>query len=288
MQQIIHNNRKIFIEADGARLDVTSRVHLTGSTTLGLLPTCWRLSMPHLPQDLTTRFRNARCLRVLDENGALLAAGRREEVFTTLLPDDTPVTEVLFSEAPDFLRATVDLNLPAGLTATELLRQVVAGCSAPVPVCGLPVSTSRLPAPTVAGRTDPGAYQASRDAPLPVTTRGSVFHGRARDAVTDLARSAGLVPYLEDGCLSLADPAAPGTRLTFGDSDLQAPPALISTDRGSPEGVLLRVSPAAFPLGRPVQASWNGETFRGALVARALDLDTWNGPWQATLLLSDT
>lgn len=270
---MLQNKRTLLIEADGAPLDVTSRVRLTGSATLGLLPTCWRLSMPHLPQDLTTRLRDARSLRVLDENGALLAAGRAEQVFATLLPDDTPVTEVLFSEAPDFLRATVDLTLPAGLTATELLRRVVAGCSAPVPVCGMPT---------------PAAYQTAGSTPLPVTTRCSVFHGRARDAVTDLARSAGLVPYLEDGCLSLADPAAPGTCLTFVDSDLLAPPALITTDRGSPDGVLLRVSPAAFPLGRPVQASQNGEIFRGVLVARALDLDTWNGSWQATLLLSGT
>lgn len=253
------------VRADGEELRLTGGILLTGRESIGFDPCFWQLDLMEPGNGILSLLRRAKRLEILMEGRIRLAAGSIDDLSICYVRGKE-ACRVIFSEVSGLLNSTVSLTIPAGTRFTDALGPVLAASGSGI-----------LPGCLPSGG--------------PILTRSMVFHSGTVRALNILARTTGTVPVLSDGILDLISlrsghDASARAPILLTENELLDPPGFAGPPGGSPEGIILRITPAGVPLGRPVRAEWDGAVWEGLVVSRFLDLFSGKGAWIEELLLS--
>ena len=162
----MNQDRSLTVLADGVSAADGCHMRLRGKTTLSLYPDLFLLNIWYLSDDGFYALGNAADLQVY-HGSELIAFGEIAEVNRREVAEGE-LTTVSFGPGLSFWESFVSLSVPAGRSASETVRRILAAC----------FPTGRSAAST--GTALPLLNWPGTD---PVFIRGQAFHGRAADAV---------------------------------------------------------------------------------------------------------
>ena len=182
MQTSFNPDRSFTVLADGRPVQVAHRhLRLTGRHTPTLFPDLFLLRCRNLSEPESWQLRNSRFLSV-SHGETLLACGEIADI-TQETTDEGDLLTVSFAPGLSFRAAGVSLSVPAGVTAADTVRMLLAAAG----------SDMRL-------LNDPD--------PNPVFSRPQAFHGRLPEAVETVLSACGAVPYLVPSGIALCPASA--------------------------------------------------------------------------------
>ncbi len=252
--------RELIIRLDGQRIARGCGAYLSGEEALGLFPAAFMLMLRGLSTDTLSRLLtggeltvSARLPAASDSSGGetLLASGTVLEVYP--LPGVPGAAEISFARGLRFRDSRVSLSVPAGLTVSATVRQLLA-----------------------AGGDTPLAGFSGED---PVFPRPQAFHGRTADAVRSVLSACGARAALTPAGLAVIPAGGLPETLRFGPEYLTAEPFLLRS------GAVVRTLPLGIPLGVCARFRGRSAEAAGLVVRQRVEVDTEGGPWYAELEL---
>ena len=165
-------DRSLTVLADGVPSADGCHMRLRGKTTLSLYPDLFLLNIWNLSDAGFYALGNASDLQVY-HGSELIAFGEIAEVNRREVAEGE-LTTVSFGAGLSFWESFVSLSVPAGCSASETVRRILAAC--------FPSGSSAASAGSTvsSGTALPLLNWPGTD---PVFIRGQAFHGRAADAV---------------------------------------------------------------------------------------------------------
>ena len=276
-------DRRLVLSLDEAPLPLSCRLSLQGCHTLNLFPDLFQLQAWNLSESTYRRFLNGKefSVSVPGTSGApaaasqvsavlnpasasgtagLLVSGQIADVTRHPTPDGS-VTSVTFSPGLSFWESAVALTVPAGASASETLRMLLAASGTGVSLLAFPAED-------------------------PVFARPQTFFGRTAEAVEAVLsacspRPSALLTPAGLTVVSVSEALSRPASLILRESDLSGPPVEASA------GLLCRMPPAAWPLGTAVEILLPGGKASGLLTRHRIEADTGTGPWYSELEITE-
>ena len=263
-------DRRLVLSLDDVPLPLSCRLSLQGCHTLNLFPDLFQLQAWNLSESTYRRFLNGRELTVsvpgasvsssAPAHAGLLVSGQIADVTRHPTPDGS-VTSVTFSPGLSFWESAVALTVPAGASASETLRMLLAASGTGVSLLAFPAED-------------------------PVFARPQIFFGRTAEAVEAVLsacspRPSALLTPAGLTVVSVSEALSRPASLILRESDLAGPPVEASA------GLLCRMPPAAWPLGTAVEILLPGGKASGLLTRHRIEADTGNGPWYSELEITE-
>ena len=247
-------DRTLDIFVDGEPLTDFGQVYLTGKEAVGLYPMPYTLKLWNLSEDQYLLLSRAKFLSV-EHDGSVLAAGDVADVFRYLVEDGT-ITVVCFSLGLKLWEAPVSLSLEAGISVSETVQQILSASGT-------------------------GISLLTYTGPDPLFLRGQTVFGRAAESLDcslSAARARGyLVPA---GLCVLPEEQGDVPSMVISEDDLLTDPEFPSGDLA-----VLRLRVAGWPIGKKIEACWQGRTLTGIVMERLMEADNTSGPWYSEILL---
>ena len=239
-------SRSISVEVDGETIGEGCRIHLQARSTMTLCPSLCFLTLRNISDSALARLQNGKEIAV-SSGASLLAFGEITDVIQRQVKQDL-ITVVSFAPGLSLWEAAVSLSVPAGLSVSDTIRQILAV-------------------------TGTGCALISYTGDDPFFSRGQTFHGRAADSITSVLTAAGLSDSV---CRT------PAGLCVRGDvSDPVTIPELSDPPQQTSAGIILPVPPAGWSVGQAVQY---GE-FSGLIREISVDADNTAGPWKMELFV---
>ena len=246
-------DRTLEIFADGEPLTEYAHVYLTGKESIGLYPMPCTLRLWNLPEDQYLFLSRAKALSVVHD-GSVLAAGDAADVYRYIAEDGT-LTVVCFSPGLSLWEAPVSLSLEAGKTVSETVQEILSASGT-------------------------GVSLLTYTGPDPFFLRGQALFGRAAECIASslsAARARGcLVPA---GLCVLPEENLP-VSMVITEEDMLAEPEFPSGNLA-----VFRLKAAGWPIGKKIEAQWQGRSLTGVVAERLIEADNTSGPWFSEILL---
>ena len=246
-------DRTLEIFADGEPVTDFGHAYLSGRETVGLYPMPCTLRLWNLSEDQYLFLSRAKEISV-EHDGSVLASGDTADVFRYIVEDGT-VTTVCFSLGLRLWEAPVSLALEAGKTVSESVREILAA-------------------------SDTGVSLLTFTGPDPVFPRGQAHFGRAAECIGTVLSAARARGCLVPAGLCVLPEEDPPVSMTVTEEDMLAEPEFPSG-----ELAVLRLKVAGWPLGKKIEARWQGRTLTGIVTERLAEADNQSGPWYSEVLL---
>ena len=246
----IDMRRDLHLFSDDMEIGQGCRMKVNIREEFSLMPQLFTMEIENLSDASVKLLANCREMAVRS-NGSVLAMG--DSIFCCpRWVDGRKVLAVSFSYGFRLWKASVSLSLAAGMKITDTIREVMKASGTGIPMAG---------------------YTA-RDFAL---SRPQAFFGRACEALERLADSVdgriGLTPA--GVCVIGTEKVTPTVMIP--EEGLLSEPIFLK-DR-----VILKTGIVGWPLGTCVQFTWKGNTWKGVIISRMLDLDNADGPWNSQM-----
>ena len=184
-------------------------------------------------------------------DSSILASGSVLSVFPRI-QSGRRILSVSFSPGWPLWQSAVSLSLTGGMRVSDTIRAILAASGTGV----------RLSAFLAEDRS---------------LSRPQSFFGRACDALRLLAESVRARICLTPAGLCVVDPSLQSPTLFLPEDALRSDPVFL------PGRCILSTDAVGWPLGTCLQFKWKGNSYKGLLSARMLNLDNGEGPWQSQL-----
>jgi len=247
------NDREMIVNMDIGELKCDVRLRLRGKETLGLYPDLFTLECWNLSEDDFLRLSRSRILSVLHGNSCLIY-GVITDVYRQTVPEGE-ITTVAFVCGWALWVTAVSLSVPAGLSASETVAQILENT-------GLPFSLFSW---------------VGED---PVFSRGQAFHDRAALCLTSALSAAGARGMMTQHGLCVVPTEGLPVSIHLTERDLVDAPSFTA-------GNLMVIStlPIGWQVGATLELEYEGYLRKGTIMERNLDLDTNAGSWKTELLV---
>ena len=238
--------RVLTVSVDEEVIGDGCRLHLRARSSMSLCPPLCFLTLRNISDAAFARLQNGKTISV-STGISLLAFGEITDAIQRQTDEDS-LTVVSFAPGLSLWEAAVSLSVPAGLSVSNTIRQILAA-------------------------TGTGCSLISYTGEDPVFSRGQTFHGRAADAITSVLSAAGLsdAAYWTPAGLCVRGNSSDPVTI----SDLTDFPQQTSS------GIILPVPPAGWSVGQAVRY----ENITGLIREICVDADNTVGPWKMELLV---
>ena len=159
------NTRSLSIQVDSEPVGEGSRIHLRARSAMSLCPPLCFLTLWNVSDSTIFRLQNGKNISV-STGTSLLAFGEIIDVIQRQMKQDL-ITVVSFAPGLSLWEAAVSLSVPAGLSVSNTIRQILAA-------------------------TGTGCALISYTGDDPFFSRAQTFHGRAAEAIIFVLSAAGL------------------------------------------------------------------------------------------------
>ena len=231
----------------------------------------------------------AGCRRAEVRSGdSILAFGAPAELLTRTV-QGRRITSLVFSPGLDLWETCVSLSVSAGMKVSDTIRTVLSAAGRNLAsafsrnsVLNALSDSSLNPVQNALSDSSLNFSLAAYTAPDPPLARPQAFFGRACDALTLLAETAGGYAFLSPAGLCVT--AVPES---ISDSSARSLPssALLSAPIRTGNRLLLSTTMTGWPLGGLLTVSWQGISRTGLVVSRFIQADNRDGPWKSELEL---
>ena len=246
-------DRSLDIFVDGEPLADFGRVYLSGREAVGLYPMPYTLWFWNLSEDQYLLLSRTEVISV-EHEGSVLAAGDVADVFRYIVEEGT-VTVVCFSLGLKLWETPVSLSLEACLSVSETVRQILSASGT-------------------------GISLLTYTGPDPLFLRGQALFGRAAESLVCSLSAARARGYLVPAGLCVLPESDQPVSMVISEEDLLAEPEFPSGDLA-----VLRLKVAGWPVGKKIEARWQGRTLTGIVMERLMEADNTSGPWYSEILL---
>ena len=246
MQNRIHVNRTLYALIDNETIEADYQLHLRSRSAMSLCPQLCFLSLRNISVATLSQLHNGKNISV-STGISLLAFGEITDVIQRQTEDGN-LTVVSFAPGLSLWEAAVSLSVPAGLSASDTIRQILAS-------------------------TGTGCSLIAYTGDDPIFSRGQTFHGRAADAIVSVLSAANLsdaVYWTQAGLCIRADA-----------SDPVLIPELSDSPQQTSAGFILPVPPAGWSVGQAIRYG----DISGLIREICVDVDNTAGPWKMELLV---
>jgi len=280
--------RILTILADGEPVTGYARARLLGTERLGLYPSLFMLHLWNVAEEDYLALSRSREVTVLHED-VVLVSGTVSDAFRHLIrPSGTCLgyrpffaenehtgsfsgtrrtpsrgrlnggteTSVAIASGLRLWEAPVCLDVEAGVTVSETVRQLLEVSGTGIPLLSFPGEDL-------------------------VATRAQAFFGRAAECIEEALGKAGAQCCLVPSGLCVIPKEGLPVSMILTEEDLTDVP---SFNCGG--DMVLRTGPAGWTLGKGVEVRYGEAVNRGLISERMLSLDTGDGPWRVELVVS--
>ena len=244
--------RALAVTLDGRGIGAGCRIRLQGRERLSMLPDFFRVRISNLSDVSLERLRQGGKLAVACGD-SVLASGAVLDVYRQTSTDGTE-TEVVFSGNAEFWNAMVSVSVAGGLTASAIIRQILAASNTGVTLLSVP---------------NPDA---AFDHPM-------AFCGRAADGIETILNSIGDRGFLTESGLNLVSATQKLTDLQLTEKDLTDGSSYSMTH------VVIPTRMTGWTLGRRLSLQSGKQHLSGLIIERAIDADNYDGPWRCELIV---
>ena len=221
---------------------------------MALMPDLFELDVYNFPnRDLNT-LRNAKVIAVCGDGMSSLCEGKLEEIYTHI-DSGKSITTILISDGMDFWKSSISLSIAGGNSVESTIRKIVASCTNPAKIVSYIAQDMRL-------------------------IRGQVFHGRAADYVSTLAKSVGARAFMVRNGISIVRRGAYSMSVNLSEDDM---PDGVSEANGA---FIVRLRDiVAYPVGQMAIIENRRAQYR--IICQSFECDTQQGAWTTSLILVD-
>ena len=246
-------DRTLTIMADGEPVTGYARARLLGTEKLGLYPSLFMLHLWNVAEEDYLALSRSREVTVLHED-VVLVSGTVSDAFRSKGKSGTEA-HVAIAPGLKLWEAPVSLDVEAGVTVSETIRQLLEASGTEIQLLSFPGED-------------------------PVVSRGQAFFGRAAECIEEALGKAGARCCQIPSGLCVVPKEGLPVSMVLTEEDLTDVP---SFNCGG--DMVLRTGPAGWTLGKGVEVRYGGTVSRGLISERMINLDTGDGAWRAELVI---
>ena len=252
-------DRSLSVMLDGEPFSFSGRMRLRGEDELSLFPALFTLELWNLPEEYFLRLFRAKVISVSHDD-ACLVSGMISDVFRHPTQEGVKTT-VAISLGLDLWESTVSLAVPAGITLSDTVRQILAASG--TGICLL--------------------ADLENDSTL---VRSQSFFGRASECISSVLSAVSSHAMLTPSGLMIVPPGGMNEAVRITESDLTDTVAFAGGSlRGTKPLAILSATVAGWRPGQTVEVRQRNVSFRGIIVSRSVDADTAAGPWKCEMII---
>ena len=246
-------DRTLTIMADGEPVTGYARARLLGTEKLGLYPSLFMLHLWNVAEEDYLALSRSREVTVLHED-VVLVSGTVSDAFRSKGKSGTEA-HVAIAPGLKLWEAPVSLDVEAGVTVSETIRQLLEASGTEIQLLSFPGED-------------------------PVVSRGQAFFGRAAECIEEALGKAGARCCQIPSGLCVVPKEGLPVSMVLTEEDLTDVP---SFNCGG--DMVVRTGPARWTLGKGVEVRYGGTVSRGLISERMINLDTGDGAWRAELVI---
>ena len=242
--------RDLHLLADDTEIGQGCRMRVALREEFSLMPQLFHLEIENLSESSAELLANCREMAVRS-NGSVLAVG--DSIFCCpRWIDGRKVLAVSFSYGFRLWRASVSLSLAAGMKISDTIQELLKAGGTGIQMAGYTAEDFSL-------------------------TRPQAFFGRVCEALERLADSVGGRIGLTSAGVCVIGMREATPTVMMPEDELLSEPVFLK-DR-----MILKTGIVGWPLGTCIQFSWKGNTRKGVIISRMLDVDNADGPWESQM-----